>query len=860
MRTFSSLLLLVLVVGPDQVRAGPAENTQVPPEENYCAICHGEKELWEKETLKFFVPKEDFEHDIHWQKGIQCHHCHGGDPATSDFNEAHAVENGFRVVKAPTDISKLCAICHSDAEYMKRYLASPETDQEAKYWESAHGQHLHRTEDPKGATCVSCHGRHGMRPVDDPQSPVSPSRLTETCSTCHHDQLVGLRMGVHAKAGEKDERGAGTPMGCGKCHGEDAHEILRADDTRSPMFLDHQVGVCGSCHEKHLEEYDNSVHGHGLHRSGLLVTASCSDCHGAHDICYAADKRSKLHVGNVAKTCGKCHRFIEERLQKSLHARDHTATTTLASFLKSTLDDEQFVQEAKALAKCLRGIPGTDEFVAEAEAAANRLEEASGGASFLDQVMRDRLEKLLENLLRRPSCTSCHQGHDLLHPETIAFRLQLPHRCGNCHPELSGRYAMSLHGQLTELDYGPAAKCSDCHGAHDILPINNPRSRLGTLNRLETCKKCHPHAVENFCNFDPHANHEDAGQYPGLHGVYMGMQILLYSVFGFFGLHLALWFVRSLVHTLKHGRPKRLGARQRAYIRFEPIHRVLHVIVIVSFLVLALTGLPLKYSDQTWAGNLARALGGFDSTRVFHRVCAVATFFYFAAHLAWLAKKVFQQRMEGVEWKAILFGPDSPVPNFRDIKDFFRMLRWFFGLGPKPVFERWAYWEKFDYWAVFWGVGIIGTSGLMLWFPNLFSRILPGDALNIAKVIHSEEALLATGFIFAIHFFHTHFRPEKFPMDLSILTGLVDEEELREERPAYLDRIREKRLRQMKAVGVQEDRPEYLEWMREEGKLDQVCSTAPSRTGFSLIMLGGLVALGVGLSLLAGMVLAALAG
>jgi cytochrome b subunit of formate dehydrogenase len=87
----------------------------------------------------------------------------------------------------------------------------------------------------------------------------------------------------------------------------------------------------------------------------------------------------------------------------------------------------------------------------------------------------------------------------------------------------------------------------------------------------------------------------------------------------------------------------------------------------------------------------------------------------------------------------------------RDFRDIFRMFRWFLGLGPKPTFDRWTYWEKFDYWAVFWGVGIIGTSGLVLWFPETFSLVLPGTIINIAKVIHSEEALLATGFIFTIH-------------------------------------------------------------------------------------------------------------
>jgi cytochrome b subunit of formate dehydrogenase len=159
------------------------------------------------------------------------------------------------------------------------------------------------------------------------------------------------------------------------------------------------------------------------------------------------------------------------------------------------------------------------------------------------------------------------------------------------------------------------------------------------------------------------------------------------------------------------------------------------------------------------------------------------------------------------------------------------MFRWFVGAGPKPVFERWTYWEKFDYWAVFWGVGIIGVSGLLLWFPEFFCRVVPGQALNIAKVIHSEEALLATGFIFTIHFFNTHLRAEKFPMDMSMLSGYVSEEEMADERP------------------------EFIERMQREGKLEALRSQAPARRTLWILRFCGAVALIVGLGLLAGILI-----
>jgi cytochrome b subunit of formate dehydrogenase len=117
-------------------------------------------------------------------------------------------------------------------------------------------------------------------------------------------------------------------------------------------------------------------------------------------------------------------------------------------------------------------------------------------------------------------------------------------------------------------------------------------------------------------------------------------------------------------------------------------------------------------------------------------------------------------------------------------------MKWFFGRGPRPEYGRWTYWEKFDYLAVFWGVAIIGASGLMLWFPEFFTHVLPGWLLNVATIIHSDEALLAVGFIFTIHFFNTHLRPEAFPMDTVVFTGLAPLSEYRENRPAEYEQMK----------------------------------------------------------------------
>ena len=236
------------------------------------------------------------------------------------------------------------------------------------------------------------------------------------------------------------------------------------------------------------------------------------------------------------------------------------------------------------------------------------------------------------------------------------------------------------------------------------------------------------------------------------------------------------------------------GARAgaTAYVRFVKYHQRSHTVLLLSFLGLALTGIPLKYHDTAWSKALIHYLGGFESTSFLHRICALVTFGCLFAYVIRLAQQYFAGRRRGKSVLQTIFGPDSPIPNWRDFKDFFHMVRWFVGLGPKPTYERWAYWEKFDFWGACADIIIIGSTGLILWFPNFFCTVLPGGVLNFAKVIHSTQALLATGFVFAIHFYHSFLRPEKFPADMSILTGLVSEEEFLHERPEYFERLREK--------------------------------------------------------------------
>ncbi len=214
--------------------------------------------------------------------------------------------------------------------------------------------------------------------------------------------------------------------------------------------------------------------------------------------------------------------------------------------------------------------------------------------------------------------------------------------------------------------------------------------------------------------------------------------------------------------------------------RFTRLNRTLHVMMIISFISLALTGMTLKFSYTSWAVFLSRVLGGFESAGAIHRFAAVIMFSVFAIHLYDVYKL---KKKEGLTFRQFVLGPGSMMFNKKDLEDLKGSLKWFLGKGERPQYGRWTYWEKFDYFAVFWGIFVIGSTGLTLWFPEFFTNFLPGWAINVATIIHSDEALLATGFIFTIHFFNTHLRPEKFPMDIVIFSGRIPLHEFKMDRP-----------------------------------------------------------------------------
>jgi cytochrome b subunit of formate dehydrogenase len=218
--------------------------------------------------------------------------------------------------------------------------------------------------------------------------------------------------------------------------------------------------------------------------------------------------------------------------------------------------------------------------------------------------------------------------------------------------------------------------------------------------------------------------------------------------------------------------------------RYNRIQQLFHLGILITFLIQAATGLSRLFITTDFGRFLSGLLGGYDMATVIHFWGGIAMVTVFTVHVIYLLTKVNWRK-----WENSIFGPDSIVPNLEDARHLLERVLWFFGLASAPRLDRWAYWEKFGYWGVFWGVPLLGLTGIMLRFPLLTTKILPGWTLNVAALLHRAEAILAIAFIFIVHFFFGHLSPSKFPMNEAMFSGCVPLDEVEEEKPAWLERL-----------------------------------------------------------------------
>lgn len=389
-------------------------------------------------------------------------------------------------------------------------------------------------------------------------------------------------------------------------------------------------------------------------------------------------------------------------------------------------------------------------------------------------------------------CSDCHTAHGVTHPQTDPARLAITKDCGNCHAKESKSYVQTYHGQVAALGFADTATCSDCHGAHAILRSSDSASSVSAANRLKTCQRCHRDATAGFSTFDPHSTNDDFALYPYAWLASKFMIAIVAFTFGVFWTHSALWFYREYRDRKErksrpHVRAQAVPPEKDEYVwRWSAMWRIAHLVFAFTFIVLVVTGVALLYPNTVWAPPLERLLGGPRIASSVHKIVAVIMIAVFVAHLVYVAVHIARN------WKAFkLFGRYSLMPNLQDVADIVAMLKWFFGLKPRPIFDHWNYMQKVDYWAPFWGIAMLAASGAMLWFKEFTAAYLPGWAFNVATIVHGEEALLAAVYLFTIHYFANHWRPDKFPLDNVMFTGTIPLEEFKREYTVEYNRLLE---------------------------------------------------------------------
>ncbi len=512
---------------PASDKSSPVSPLRIP---FTCGKCHQEgAPVQQRRVIHQDHILENFSESIHGEgllkKGLivapNCASCHTAHSIRPHTDPASSI--------ARKNIVRTCTKCHAEIELVHRKIIKGELwEKEANVLPACvdcHQPHKVRkvfyTQGMADKDCLRCHEKNDIRSSKDGRSLVvnaneianskhgktacsqchsdvnaSHVRPCETiakavdCSSCHAEVGQLFTSSIHGKLAAKQDPNAPT---CKECHG--THGVMGKDNPGSPTFATNVPDLCARCHregnkaavrytgEEHkiIERYTESIHGKGLMKSGLTVTAMCTNCHTAHDILPRSDSLSSVNPANLPRTCGKCHHGIEDQFQKSVHSPLVTQT-----------------------------------------------------------------DKPL------PVCNDCHTAHTIRRTDEQGFKLQIMQQCGRCHTEIAKTYFDTYHGKVSQLGYTKTAKCYDCHGAHDVLPISNPRSHLSRENVVATCQKCHEGATRRFAGYLTHATHHDPKKYPVLFWTFWGMTSLLIGTFVFGGIHTLLWLPRALQMRRMH--------------------------------------------------------------------------------------------------------------------------------------------------------------------------------------------------------------------------------------------------------------------------------------------------------------------
>jgi hypothetical protein len=381
-------------------------------------------------------------------------------------------------------------------------------------------------------------GKPSSRPAASAPAQEAPSNAD--CFGCHDDDSAARADGrpVVVKPDVFQKSSIHGGLTCVDCHADLSKAELPHPEKLAKVD-------CATCHGDTVEKYKAGVHAKAL-AQGSTTAATCVNCHGMHDIRPSSDPQSRTYHLNLAATCAKCHgdaaviakggipSDVTKAFADSIHGRALAKSGLIvaptcsdchgAHDIRDPKDPESRVSPVHVPATCGKCHEG---IATQFNAGIHGTLLAAGNAA-------------------APVCQTCHTAHAIQRAESPAWQLSVIGQCGTCHADRVATFRDTFHGQVTGLGFRGVAGCADCHGAHEILPASDPRSPISPGRLVETCGKCHQNVNANFVKYDPHADKHNRKANPVLFYTAKFMSVLLFGVFGFFGVHTTLWFGKEI--------------------------------------------------------------------------------------------------------------------------------------------------------------------------------------------------------------------------------------------------------------------------------------------------------------------------
>ncbi len=550
------------------------------PQRVNCGTCHAtEGEQYAKSRHGRIAGKGD-------TLAPRCVDCHG-------IHDILHVDDRNSAVY-PLKVPFVCGKCHSEGTPVQKNRPVDQHNIISNYTESIHGEALLKKGLVVAANCASCHTAHSIMPHTEPESSINRRNIARTCTKCH----AGIEQ-VHRKIirGELWEKESHVLPACVDCH--QPHKIrnvfyeqgmadkdcqschmkpgLKAADGR--LMTVHQTELQGSmhakvacaqchsevnvskrrpcetivnkvdctkCHEQVGLTYQTSTHGQ-LFAKKDPNAPFCTECHGTHKVLSNKDQASQTFPTNVPTLCAKCHREGEKaaiRYGGAQHEIIQNYTESIHG--KGLLQSGLTVTAMCTSCHTAHGeLPKSDP---NSTVNPNNVPNTCGRChhgieeQFNNSIHSRTVTKTDKKL---PICSDCHTAHKIRRTDADGFKQSIMTTCGNCHKEQADTYFDTYHGKVSRLGYTKTAQCYNCHGAHDILRVADPKSHLSRANVVTTCRQCHSSATRRFAGYLTHATHHDPKKYLVLYWVFWAMTGLLIGTFVVGGIHTLLWLPRA---------------------------------------------------------------------------------------------------------------------------------------------------------------------------------------------------------------------------------------------------------------------------------------------------------------------------